>query len=174
MTKDDLVVMASEVGVLDIPEENILLKERLHPGRIFLVDTEQGRIIADEEIKRDLASQQPYAEWLKENLVALEDLKPAPLLPLPDHYTMLNRQRTFGYTQEDLKILLAPMAHERRRGDRIDGHRHGAGGAVGQAAAALRLLHAAVRAGHQPAARRDSRGAGDVDGIDDRSRSRTC
>jgi glutamate synthase (NADPH/NADH) large chain len=110
VTKDDLVVMASEVGVLDIPEENILLKERLHPGRIFLVDTAQGRIIADEEIKRDLASQQPYGEWLAENMVALEDLKPAPLLPLPDHYTMLNRQRTFGYTQEDLKILLAPMA----------------------------------------------------------------
>ena len=110
MTKDDLVVMASEVGVLDIPEENILLKERLHPGRIFLVDTEQGRIIADEEIKRDLASAQPYAEWLKANLVALEDLKAAPLLPPPDHETVLNRQRTFGYTQEDLRILLAPMA----------------------------------------------------------------
>src|SRR5687767_8006012 len=110
VTKDDLVVMASEVGVLNIPEENILLKERLHPGRIFLIDTEQGRIIADEEIKRELASQHPYAEWLSEHMVALEDLKPAPLLPLPDHYTMLNRQRTFGYTQEDLKILLAPMA----------------------------------------------------------------
>ena len=110
VTKDDLVVMASEVGVLNIPEENILLKERLHPGRIFLIDTEQGRIIADEEIKSELASQHPYADWLAENMVALEDLKPAPLLPLPDHYTMLNRQRTFGYTQEDLKILLAPMA----------------------------------------------------------------
>src|SRR5687767_1215887 len=110
VTKDDLVVMASEVGVLDIPEENVLLKERLHPGRIFLIDTEQGRIIADEEIKRDLATQQPYGEWLQEHMVALEDLTPAPLLPQPDHYTMLNRQRTFGYTQEDLKILLAPMA----------------------------------------------------------------
>src|SRR5687767_367448 len=110
VTKDDLVIMASEVGVLETPEENILLKERLHPGRIFLIDTEQGRIIADEEIKHDLATRQPYADWLKENMVALEDLKPAPLLPLPDHYTMLNRQRTFGYTQEDLKILLAPMA----------------------------------------------------------------
>src|SRR5688500_8191966 len=110
VTKDDLVIMASEVGVLETPEENILLKERLHPGRIFLIDTEQGRIIADVEIKRDLATQHPYADWLDANMVALEDLKPAPLLPLPDHYTMLNRQRTFGYTQEDLKILLAPMA----------------------------------------------------------------
>ena len=89
VTKDDLVIMASEVGVLDIPEENVLLKERLHPGRIFLVDTEKGRIIADEEIKRELASEQPYARWIEENMVALEDLKPAPLLPLPDHYTMI-------------------------------------------------------------------------------------
>src|ERR1041385_7098865 len=100
------------VGVLDIPEENILLKERLHPGRIFLVDTSQGRIISDDEIKRDLTSAQPYAEWLKANMVALENLKPAPLLPPPDHETVLNRQRTFGYTQEDLKILLAPMAQQ--------------------------------------------------------------
>ena len=110
VTKDDMVIMASEVGVLDIPEENILLKERLHPGRIFLIDTEQGRIISDEEIKKELTSAEPYGEWLKANLVALEDLKPAPLLPPPDHETVLNRQRTFGYTQEDLRILLAPMA----------------------------------------------------------------
>src|SRR5205085_7843932 len=110
VTKDDMVIMASEVGVLDIPVENILLKERLHPGRIFLVDTEQGRIIADEEIKRDLAAAQPYAQWLKEHLVNLDDIAPAPLLPPPDHETVLNRQRTFGYTQEDLRILLAPMA----------------------------------------------------------------
>ena len=110
VTKDDLVVMASEVGVLDIPDENILLKERLHPGRIFLIDTEQGRIIADEEIKKSLATAQPYAQWLADNMITLEELKPAPLLPLPDHYTMLNRQRTFGYTQEDLRILIAPMA----------------------------------------------------------------
>ena len=66
VTKDDLVIMASEVGVLDIPPENILLKERLHPGRIFLVDTEQGRIVSDDEIKRDLAAAQPYAQWLAE------------------------------------------------------------------------------------------------------------
>ena len=110
VTKDDIVVMASEVGVLDIPEEQILLKERLHPGRIFLVDTEQGRIVADEEIKRSLASEQPYAQWLAKNMVALEDLQPAPVMPLPDHYTMVNRQRTFGYTHEDLRLLIAPMA----------------------------------------------------------------
>ncbi len=110
VTKDGLVIMASEVGVLDIPEENILLKERLHPGRIFLVDTAQGRIIDDEEIKRELASANPYRAWLREHLVTLEELKPAPLVPPPDHETVLNRQRTFGYTLEDLRILLAPMA----------------------------------------------------------------
>ena len=69
VTKDDLVIMASEVGVLDIPPENILVKERLHPGRIFLVDTGQGRIIDDEEIKRELAAQHPYAQWLRQHQV---------------------------------------------------------------------------------------------------------
>jgi glutamate synthase (ferredoxin) len=111
VTKDDLVIMASEVGVLDIPPENILLKERLHPGRIFLVDTEQGRIIDDEEIKASLAAEQPYREWLAEHLVALEDLPAQPTVP-PDHEAVLARQQAFGYTHEDLRILLAPMAEK--------------------------------------------------------------
>ncbi len=110
VTKDDLVIMASEVGVLDIPAENILIKERLHPGRIFLIDTEQGRIVSDEEIKADLAAAQPYARWLAENLVDIEDLPEAPYLPPPSHETVLRRQQAFGYTHEDLRILLAPMA----------------------------------------------------------------
>ncbi len=110
VTKDDLVIMASEVGVLDIPPENILLKERLHPGRIFLIDTSQGRIVSDEEIKRDLAAAHPYGEWLAGNLVDIEDLPAAPYLPPPSHETVLRRQQTFGYTHEDLRILLAPMA----------------------------------------------------------------
>jgi glutamate synthase (NADPH/NADH) large chain len=110
VTKDDLVIMASEVGVLDIPAENILIKERLHPGRIFLVDTVQGRIVSDEEIKRDLEAAQPYARWLAENMVDIEDLPEAPYLPPPSHETVLRRQQTFGYTHEDLRILLAPMA----------------------------------------------------------------
>ena len=109
VTKDDLVIMASEVGVLDIPPENIRLKERLHPGRIFLVDTAQGRIIDDEEIKRQVASEHPYAEWLREHLVDIEDLPPAHV-PRPDHETVLQRQQAFGYTHEDLRLLLAPMA----------------------------------------------------------------
>jgi len=110
VTKDDLVIMASEVGVLDIPPENILIKERLHPGRIFLVDTAQGRIIADDEIKEQLASEFPYADWLQAHLIAIEDLPEAPFLPPPDHQTVLRRQQAFGYTQEDVNLLLAHMA----------------------------------------------------------------
>ena len=110
VTKDDLVVMASEVGVLDIPPENVAVKERLHPGRILLIDTVQGRIISDKEIKDELATAQPYARWLAENLVDVADLPAAPYLPPPNHETVLQRQQTFGATQEDLRILLAPMA----------------------------------------------------------------
>ncbi|PYR00766.1 MAG: glutamate synthase large subunit, partial [Acidobacteria bacterium] len=111
VTKDDLVIMASEVGVLDVPPEKVLVKERLHPGRIFLVDTARGRIVSDEEIKADFARAQPYAQWLKENLVDIEDLPDAPYLPAPSHETVLGRQQTFGYTDEDLRILLMPMAN---------------------------------------------------------------
>jgi glutamate synthase (ferredoxin) len=109
VTKDDMVIMASEVGVLDIPAENILLKERLHPGKIFLVDTAQGRIIADEEIKTSLAAEHPYAEWLAQNLVDIRSLAPHPVAA-PDHETVRARQLAFGYTHEDLRILMAPMA----------------------------------------------------------------
>ena len=110
VTKDDLVVMASEVGVLDIPPEDVLVKERLHPGRIFLVDTRQGRIISDEELKLKLAREQPYASWLQEHLIPIEDLAPSPFLPVLDHETVLRRQQAFGYTQEDISLLIGPMA----------------------------------------------------------------
>ena len=110
VTKDDMVIMASEVGVLDIPPENVLVKERLHPGRIFLVDTAQGRIVDDEEIKRDLAREKPYAEWLKQELVHVDDLPPAPDAPAAPREPVRTRQRVFGYTEEDLRIILAPMA----------------------------------------------------------------
>jgi glutamate synthase (ferredoxin) len=109
VTRDDLVIMASEVGVLDIPPEDIVLKERLHPGRIFLVDTARGCIVSDEEVKRELASQHPYREWLT-NLIDINDLDPAPYLPPPSHETVHQRQQLFGYTHEDLRLLLAPMA----------------------------------------------------------------
>jgi glutamate synthase (NADPH/NADH) large chain len=110
VTTDGLVVMASEVGVLDIPPEHIVLKERLHPGRIFLVDTARGRIIHDEEIKRGLAAERPYRAWLAAHLVPLEELPPPRHVHEPDHETVRQRQLAFGYTHEDLRILLAPMA----------------------------------------------------------------
>src|SRR5437588_1949325 len=107
VTKDDLVIMASEVGVLDIPPENIKHKGRLQPGRMFLVDLEQGRIIGDEELKRKIATDKPYAQWLKGNLIDLEELPPGQPDEAPDHRTVLLRQQAFGYTTEDLKILMA-------------------------------------------------------------------
>jgi glutamate synthase (NADPH) large chain len=112
VTKDDLVVMASEVGVLDIPADRILSKGRLQPGRMLLVDTEEQRIVADEELKARIAIAHPYGDWLKENLVALSDLPPAAsVIPL-DHATLEVRQTAFGYTSEDLRVLIAPMAAE--------------------------------------------------------------
>ena len=110
VTKDGIVVMASEVGVLDIPAERVLLKERLHPGRIFLVDTAKGRIIDDAELKHTYATQHPYGEWLKAYLKPIESLPEPPSVPEPDHETVLERQLAFGYTHEDLRILLGPMA----------------------------------------------------------------
>ena len=112
VTKDDLVIMASEVGVLDVPPENILAKGRLQPGRMFLIDTEEGRIVADQELKSKFADAQPYRRWLVDNLVALADLPDAPHAHEPDHATVVLRQQAFGYTYEDLRILMAPMGQD--------------------------------------------------------------
>ncbi len=110
VTHDGLVVMASEVGVLDIPIENVKQKGRLQPGRMFLVDTREKRIVSDDELKQRIASAEPYAEWLKQHLVKLSDLPAPPRVHEPDHETVLRRQETFGYTAEDLKVILNPMA----------------------------------------------------------------
>jgi glutamate synthase (NADPH) large chain len=110
VTKDDLVIMGSEVGVLDVPPENVLLKGRLQPGRMFLLDLEQGRIIADEELKHGIANEHPYDEWLHDHMVSMEQLPPAPPEEPADSEGILRRQQAFGYTSEDLKILLLPMA----------------------------------------------------------------
>ncbi len=112
VTKDDLVIMASEVGVLDIAPERVLQKGRLQPGRMFLVDTREGRIVADEEIKNRVATQHPYRQWLNENLVPLKDLPEAPHVHEPDHATVTLRQQAFGYTFEDLRLLMAPMGQD--------------------------------------------------------------
>jgi glutamate synthase (NADPH) large chain len=111
VTDDDLVIMASEVGVIDVPQHKVIEKGRLQPGRMFLVDTKKGRIVRDEEIKAELASARPYREWLDRQLLHLDDVEPreshrAEKVPL------LTRQQVFGYTHEELKLLIAPMARD--------------------------------------------------------------
>jgi len=112
VTDDDIVVMASEMGVLPIAEHKIIKKWRLQPGKMFLIDTEQGRIIDDTELKTQLAANKPYREWIKRIRIRLDDLAgkkdagSAARLDVP----LLDRQQAFGYTQEDLKLLLMPMA----------------------------------------------------------------
>jgi glutamate synthase (NADPH/NADH) large chain len=109
VTKDDLVVLASEAGVLDVPAKDIRKKGRLQPGRMFLVDTVQKRIISDTEIKKQLAGRQPYAAWLQEQQVTLDQLPEPSRTIASNPETLLRRQRAYGYSEEDLKILLAPM-----------------------------------------------------------------
>ncbi len=109
VTSDDLVIMASEVGVLDIEPSKVVKKGRLQPGRMFLIDTEQGRIIDDTEVKEALATEHPYEDWLEAGLLHIDDL-PARQHEVYGHESVLRRQLTFGYTQEELKLLLTPMA----------------------------------------------------------------
>lgn len=111
VTSDDTVVLSSEVGVLDIPPEDIIHKDRLQPGRMLLIDTEQGRIISDEEIKHQIAREHPYREWLDENLVDFYDLPfdSEDELGL-EHDDIVHRQKVFGYSYEDLNVNVGPMA----------------------------------------------------------------
>ena len=109
VTDEGFVVMASEVGVLPIDPATVIQKGRLQPGRMFLVDTNLGRIVDDDEIKEALAAQQPYGEWLHAGLVHLDDLPRRDFL-VPQHASVVKHQRVFGYTTEDLKVLIAPMA----------------------------------------------------------------
>ncbi|HVB92598.1 MAG TPA: glutamate synthase large subunit, partial [Acidimicrobiales bacterium] len=109
VTDDGLVVLASEVGVLDIAPERVIRKGRLQPGRMFLVDTAQGRLVEDEEIKSALAAEQPYDEWLAADQIRLDELPPRAMLT-PQHGRVVNQQRLFGYTTEELRVILAPMA----------------------------------------------------------------
>ncbi|MEY2628560.1 MAG: hypothetical protein RL066_376, partial [Actinomycetota bacterium] len=109
VTKDGFVVLASEVGVLDIPAENIERKGRLQPGKMFLVDIEQGRIIEDGEIKDELANAAPYGDWLHAGIIKLSELPAREHIVYP-HSSVVRRQRAFGYTEEDLRILVTPMA----------------------------------------------------------------
>jgi glutamate synthase (NADPH/NADH) large chain len=157
VTDDGLVVLASETGVLDLDPAKVVRKGRLQPGRMFLVDTEHGRLVSDDEVKAELAAAQPYEEWLHAGQIDLGDL------PEREHVvhtakSVARRQQTFGYTQEELRIVLAPMA-------RTGGEALGSMGTDSPSLccrtgrAALRLLHPAVRPGDQPAAGRDPRRA---------------
>ncbi|MHC1765741.1 MAG: glutamate synthase large subunit [Verrucomicrobiia bacterium] len=112
VTKDDLVIMASEVGVLDVPADRVLHKGRLQPGRMFLIDTAAGRIVSDDDIKTQIATEQPYAQWIEQNVLPLAGLPLLTQRTEPSHATVLQRQQAFGYTFEDLRIIMAPMARD--------------------------------------------------------------
>jgi glutamate synthase (NADPH/NADH) large chain len=110
VTRDDRIIMASEMGVLPIPEKDIVTKWRLQPGKMLLVDLDQGRLIPDEELKATLANSHPYRQWLERTQLVLEDLPAAPTQASLSNLALLDRQQAFGYTQEDLRILMSPMA----------------------------------------------------------------
>ncbi|MCF8208409.1 MAG: glutamate synthase subunit alpha [Rhodoferax sp.] len=112
ITDDDLVIMGSESGVLPVPENNIVRKWRLQPGKMFLIDLEQGRMIDDEELKASLANSKPYKQWIENLRIRLDDVQGAgdSAHALANGTTLLDRQQAFGFTQEDLKFLIAPMA----------------------------------------------------------------
>jgi glutamate synthase (NADPH/NADH) large chain/glutamate synthase (ferredoxin) len=110
VTDDDLVVMASEMGVLPIPEEKIVLKERLHPGKLFFVDTERGEILSDEQVKREVLDQAPYRQWVEEQLLRLDHMPEPRGAEREAHRPLREMQRAFGYTFEELNMLLKPMA----------------------------------------------------------------
>ena len=112
VTKDDLVIMASEAGVLPIEPERVAFKGRLQPGRMFLVDMKEGRIVADEEIKEAIAKAHPYRQWLNENLVNLDDLPAVETAPPETAVSLIQQQTAFGYTFEELRLLLAPMGRD--------------------------------------------------------------
>ncbi|MBE7183903.1 MAG: glutamate synthase large subunit [Methylobacterium mesophilicum] len=110
VTDDDRVILASEAGALPVPEEKIVRKWRLQPGRMLLIDLAQGRIVSDEEIKHEIASRHPYKTWLRNTQLILEELNPVEPRALRKDVSLLDRQQAFGYTQEDTRILMAPMA----------------------------------------------------------------
>jgi glutamate synthase (ferredoxin) len=112
VTKDDLVIMASEAGVLPIEPERIARKGRLEPGRMFLVNMEEGRIVADDEIKHQIATEHPYREWINQHMVELAKVKEAPGGEVVEPQTLIQRQMAFGYTFEELRLLLSPMARD--------------------------------------------------------------
>ena len=173
-TKDGLVVLASESGVIEFAPERILRRGRLQPGRMFLVDLEEHRVVPDREIKARIARQRPYRNWVHANRIELRGLFESSEIPAEDPALLRARQHAHGYTEEECRMVLSPMA---ARGQE-------AVGSMGNDAAlavlsdapgpALRLLQAALRAGHQPADRPAARGARDVADELHRAAEATC
>ncbi len=156
VTDDDLVIMASEVGVIEVEPSKVVSKGRLQPGKMFLIDTREGRIIDDEEIKKQLSSERPYGDWLSQGMVELGDL------PKREHTvfssdSVLRRQQMFGYTHEELKIIVIPMARDGKEPLGSMGTDTPIAVLSDRPRLFVRLLLAAVRTGHQSAARRNPR-----------------
>ena len=169
VTSDHRIIMASEVGVLPIPEKDIVTKWRLQPGKMLLVDLEEGRLIPDEELKATLANSHPYGKWLERTQIVLEDLPASSEAAPISNLLLLDRQQAFGYTQEDLKILMTPMATTGEEAVGSMGNDTPISALVRQAEAPVHLLQAELRAGDQPADRSDPRGAGDEPRLDHRA-----
>ena len=162
ITKDDMVVLASEAGVLNIPAENVKKKGRLQPGKMFLVDTVEKRVISDKEIKKRLAERQPYGEWLSKNQITLDQLPEPSRVHGSNHDTLLRRQRAFGYSVEDLTTVFEPMAAKGEEPIGSMGIDTPLACLSDRPQIALQLLQAVVRAGYQSADRSHSRRDGDV------------
>ncbi len=187
LTHDDRVIMASEVGVLPVPPETVKHKGRLQPGRMFLIDFEQGRMIPDEELKNDFATRRPYGEWLRDQRLKLTKLPVHGDAHGFEPETLLARMQSFGYTTETMQFMLrrdAPRPHAvvwlhhrddaihaaaddraEARSGRVHGQRLGSRGLERSAAACVRLLQAALCAGDQSPDRLDSRGSDHGDGV---------
>lgn len=113
LTEDGMVIMASEAGALPVDQSKVILKGRLQPGRMFIADLEKGRIVSDEEVKEEIISQKPYSEWIKHNEISIDDIDENPEQKYPyDESSLLIKQRAFGYTSEDLRLILAPMIEQ--------------------------------------------------------------
>ena len=158
ITKDGRMILSSEVGVLPCEPENILVKDRLRPGKMLLVDTVKGEVVDDEKLKEYYASREPYGEWIDRNLVQLKDLK-IPNIKIPS-YTgddLLRLQKVFGYKYEDISTLILPMARQGAEPSGAMGTRYPACRPQRPAPAALQLFQAAFCTGHEPAHRRHPR-----------------
>ncbi len=162
-TTDGHVILGSEAGMLGIPADQIVRLGRLAPGKLFLIDLEQGRIVEDEEVKHQVATTQPYGKWFAEQVVHFDDLPvKEPLGPRTE--PLRTRQLAFGFTQEDERVLLAPDGRQGRGAHRLHGQRQRARGPQRPEPAAVLLLQAALRPGHEPADRPDPRGRRHVPG----------